>query len=112
MLRIIDMKKAFEFKRYSPELKGEVVFKVEDQLAPWNDGTFSLVVEKGEARLNKTSKLYQFSCDIRTISQIYCGYLDLIQAANIGQLTIKNNTDLLKINKYFRESTPYMSDRF
>jgi len=112
MLRIIDMKKAFEFKRYSPELKGEVVFEVEDQLTPWNDGTFSLTVEKGEACLNKTSKLCQFSCDIRTISQIYCGYLDLIQAANIGQLTIKNNTDLLKINKYFRESTPYMSDRF
>ncbi len=112
MLRIIDLKKAFESKRYSPELKGHVVFRIEDQLAPWNDGTFNLMVENGEASLNKTSKLCQFSCDIRTISQIYCGYFDLIQAAQIGQLTIKDNTNLLKINNYFRESTPYMSDRF
>lgn len=38
-------------KKYSPDLSGKVVFGVKDQIAEWNQGSFSLEVENGRAHV-------------------------------------------------------------
>ena len=112
MARIVDLITALESKKYPKELKGEVVFELNDKLGSWNDGTFSLAIEEGKGHAKRTNKKPDFSCDIKTFSQIYCGYIDLIQAASVGKLAVKNNNKLDKINKLFSEATPYLNDFF
>jgi len=112
MARIVDLIKALESKSYSKELRDEAVFELVDTKASWNNGIFSLTVEEGKGRAKITNKEPDFSCDIKTFSQIYCGYIDLIQAATLGKLEIKNTNKLDKINNLFPQAIPYLNDFF
>jgi predicted acetyltransferase len=112
MARIIDVKKAFEMKQYAPDIVGKVVFEVRDQILPWNHDRFILEIEGGRANVRNTKKNADFSCDINTLSQIFCGHLDLVQALGIGKILTSNIGQVATANRLFSELVPYMHDWF
>lgn len=110
--RVVDLKDALERKNYPADLKGTALFKITDPAAPWNSGTWSLSVNAGAGQVKKTRKNHDFACDIQTFTRIYCGYIDLLQAAELGKLEVTNPRKLPKIIPYFAAPTPYMNDYF
>jgi len=112
MARIVDLKSAWESKDYWPEARGEMVFQLEDSLASWNKGTFRLSVSNGQGKLEETQDPVDLSCDILTLTQIYCGYLNFEEAVAIGRVQIHDSRALELAHEIFRESRPYMNDIF
>lgn len=112
MARIVDVKKAFEMKRYAPDTAGKVVFDVKDEVMPFNHDRFALEVEGGRARVGRTRKKALFSCDINALSQIYCGHIDLVQALAVGKIQTADEEKVTAANHLFSELTPYMHDWF
>jgi predicted acetyltransferase len=112
MARIIDVKKAFEMKQYAPDVVGKVVFDVKDSILPSNHDRFMLEVEGGRGHVKRTKKNAHFSCDINTLSQIFCGHLDLVQALGIGKIVTPDIGKIATANRLFSELAPYMHDWF
>ncbi len=112
MARVVDVTAALETRRYPPALKSRAIFKIADRQAPWNNGTFLLSISGGAGRVKKTRSRADFACDIQTFSQIYCGHLDLLRAAEIGKIETSAPRKLPRINGYFATATPYMNDSF
>ena len=112
MARIVDVKKAFEMKQYAPDVVRKVVFDVKDPILPSNHDRFMLEVEGGRGRVKRTKKNAHFSCDINTLSQIFCGHLDLVQALQIGEILTSDIGKIATANRLFSELTPYMHDWF
>ena len=112
MARIVDVKKAFEMRQYAPDVVGKVVFDVKDSILPSNHDRFILEVEGGKGHVKRTNKNAHFSCDINTLTQIFCGHLDLVQALGIGRILTSDVGQIATANRLFSGSTPYMHDWF
>ncbi len=112
MARLVDVKLAWESKIYRPESKGQVVFQLQDALAPWNSGVFRLVVEGGRGTLEATKARADMTTNARTLSQIYCGYRTLEEAVESGRLEVHRPAMLEVGRALFHESRPYMNDIF
>jgi predicted acetyltransferase len=112
MLRVTDIKSAFAAKSYPEDIRGQVIFTVEDRVASWNNGTFSMQIEDGKAEVRKSTKPGLFSCNINTLSQLFSGYLDLNQAYSIGAIQCSSPKKLVEANALFKASTPFMNDFF
>ena len=112
MARLVDVKLAWESKVYRPEIEGQVVFQLQDALAPWNSGIHRLVVEGGRGTLEPTKARADMSTDARTLSQIYCGYRTLEEAVESGRLEVHRPAMVEVGRALFHESRPYMNDIF
>jgi predicted acetyltransferase len=53
MLRIVDAPGAIAARGWSPHLRGEVDLELDDPECPWNAGAYRLVLDQGEARLER-----------------------------------------------------------
>jgi predicted acetyltransferase len=51
MLRVVDLRAAFQARPYPARVAGRIVFEVDDPVCPWNSGTWRLEVAGGGARV-------------------------------------------------------------
>lgn len=86
MVRIINLPKALTTRFYTRGMSGERVIKVVDPLVPSNEEpiVFRLVDGRAETRPAAGSNP-QIETDIRTLSQILCGYLKAREARMLGR---------------------------
>ena len=87
MGRIINLSKALTTRFYNRTISGERVLKITDPLIPTNEDALIFRVVDGRPEVHSAKGLTpQIETDIRTFSQILCGYLSAKDAQYIGWL--------------------------
>lgn len=94
MARIINLKTALTKRFYARHMQGERIIKLTDPLIPDNEKpvSFRLVDGRAESHDAPEGKAPQIETDIRTFTQILCGYLPAIDAQRLGRLQADEDT--------------------
>jgi predicted acetyltransferase len=83
-LRVVNVEAALAGRRYAAD--GHLVLEVADEFCPWNVGRWSLAVEDGEARVDRTTDAAELACDITDLGAAYLGGFSFIQLADAGRV--------------------------
>jgi predicted acetyltransferase len=73
MHRPVDVVRAVTARGWPAAVRGRVAFRLADVLAPWNDGSWELVVEDGAGSLTPASDEPDLVLDVRGFGLLYCG---------------------------------------
>lgn len=94
MARIINLPKALTTRFYTRGISGERIIKVVDPLIPSNEEllVFRLVDGRAETRPASEGSKPQIETDIRTLTQILCGYLEAADARRLGRFKADEDT--------------------
>jgi predicted acetyltransferase len=93
MARIINLSKALTTRFYTRGMSGEKVLQVTDPLIPGNEETLTFRLVDGRAETHPTGdRKPNIETDIRTLSQILCGYLKATDARRLGWFRADENT--------------------
>jgi predicted acetyltransferase len=94
MARITTLNNALTKRFYARHMQGERVIKLTDPLVPGNEEviSFRLVDGRAESKPARPGKEPQVEADIRTFTQILCGYLPAIDAQRLGRLKADEDT--------------------
>lgn len=88
MLRLVDLKPAFEQRPWPGAPDGALTFAVTDAQAPWNQGTWRLSFESGHATLSPApTATPDLTTHITTLAQLYAGFVKPGEAVRTGRLT-------------------------
>lgn len=120
MFRLVDVAAALSQRPYPGQVRTSLRLRVFDETAPWNQGPLLLQVEGGRGRVlsgedalsEGPSATEELSCDIQTLSQLYCGYVSPRQALQLGRLELDGQTSLEALEAAFAIDRPHMSDYF
>ena len=89
-LRVVDVKPALEARSYAAP--GSLVFKLDDQLCPWNAGTWKIeVAEGGRASVSQTNEEAEIGLSARDLGAVYLGgvtFSELARALQISELKV------------------------
>ena len=88
MLRLVDLPAALQARPWPSGLAGQVAFRVEDPICPWNTGTWRLELEGGQGRVEPApgpgpGSVGPGNADIRGLAPLFTGFAipdDLIRA--------------------------------
>jgi predicted acetyltransferase len=86
--RIVDVAEVLSTISYPKEINTELVFRVKDNLAPWNNNVFHLTVVNGRAKIQETKRPPNFIIDIGAFSQLVFGRLSVGDLKYQGRLDI------------------------
>lgn len=123
MLRLVDVERALTERAWpSPDGKETASFSVavRDDVLSWNDNrTYRLEVAPGqtEAHLSVALGTEQAGlvCDVRTLAQLYAGYLSPKEAARLRKLEVRRPADLEMAQRLFSPADQpgaFMNDWF
>lgn len=100
-LRIVDVDKALAARGY--DLDGEVTFTVsDDDLCPWNNATWAVVVKDGEANVTKTdASSSQFEITTTALASLFCGYSTASELERSGRIVCDDKEALRKVDALF-----------
>ncbi len=112
MGRIVDVKQAFEAKVHPPSLAGQVRIGLKDEFCSWNNGSFTLKIDGGEAVVTPGTAEVDFTTDIKCLSAIYIGFMTLEGAHDLGKIQDISMADVKKLSPLFVERTPYLINFF
>lgn len=70
-LRVLDVEKSLNGRRYRGT--GRIVFSIQDELCPWNDGTYRLDIEDGHPTCSRTDAAPDLHLDPWSLGSIYLG---------------------------------------
>lgn len=113
MARIVDLEKFIDQYPFKPDtIEREWIFKIDDPLLTWNQGTFKLTIEKdGKGKITRTSAKVDDRIDIQTMTTMLLGYKRPDYLQKIGRLSCSSETlDMLEDS--IEQQTPYFSDYF
>jgi predicted acetyltransferase len=85
MLRLVDLAAAFAGRPYPAGMDGEVAFTVEDAVCPWNQGSWRLLLEAGQAEVSRTGSAPAGRAHPRGLAALFTGFADpgLLAAAGL-----------------------------
>ncbi len=112
MGRISDVSGFFTSLKLDAALEGSVVITVEDSLAAWNKGTWSISVDQGQVSARKTDAPAQLSCDIAVLSQMALGWLSAGRAVQAGLLSVDFPAAVEIWDRLFPASLTWMNEHF
>ncbi len=110
-LRIVDVTQALAERGYVND--GALTIAVsEDQLAPWNTGTWDLVVQAGKATLTKSLTTADITLSIKALATLYAGFRTASDLSRAGLVT-GDRTALFLADKLFATPhKPHCPDNF
>ncbi|GAA4850050.1 GNAT family N-acetyltransferase [Paenibacillus vulneris] len=113
MARIVDVVQFIEQYPFKPDTeKREWIFKLEDPLLTWNQGTFALRISpSGKGEINRTLEHSSSRIDIQTLTTMLLGYKRPDYLSKIGRITCTSET-LDMLEDAIEQQTPYFSDYF
>ena len=114
--RVVDVERALRGRlRSFPAGEHRLTFRVEDELLPENREPVALHPgnDGWEIRSARPTDPY-LRMDIRTFSQVFCGYMSPVEAVSQGLATASSPTALETAETLFAPGEPYLSelDRF
>lgn len=107
MARLVDVPAAFARRTFSAEIGGTIVVDLRDPVLEANTGTFQIRFESGHAEVAPTTDSATASCDIVTLSQLFCGVLRAADARWYGQLT-GDDASIALLDRAFGGVTPFI----
>lgn len=113
MARIVDIKEFIERYPFKPDNRKRVWnFTLSDPLLPWNQGGFTLTIDRhGHGTVESSPKRFRDQIDIQTMTTMLLGYKNPDYLNKIGRLRCSEATvDMLE--DAIEQQTPYFSDYF
>ena len=107
--RIVDVKGALEKLSYDKKIQGHAVFFVEDPLADWNTGTFSLTVKEGKAVVESVKEGATIRMTIGALALLVFGTLDAKALAFYNKLTAREE-DIDFLDRLFPKTETYINE--
>jgi predicted acetyltransferase len=105
LARVIDIEKAIPLRGYNED--GELVFKiVDDNMCPWNNGTWHMEISNGKGIVKKTDKTPEVSMSINSFAMILFGQVSAARAMRMGMLEVIKEDALTAYDRLLR--TEYM----
>lgn len=104
MLRVVDVKRAFEARGYPLSMQGETHLDVRDDLIPANQGRWVVRVEGGRATVGAGGR-GDLKLGIGALAPLYSGYMSVEQLVAAG-FAEGNTTSVIPTG------TPWMSDMY
>jgi predicted acetyltransferase len=92
-LRLVDVARALEARRYSHE--GRIVLEIRDEFAQWNDGTYELDGGPDGARCQAAGAAPDLSMRVEDLAAVYLGAVSFRALAAAGRV-IERNPGALK----------------
>jgi predicted acetyltransferase len=91
MLRLVDLPAALQARPWPSGVAGQVSFRVQDPVCPWNAGTWQLELSGGQARVEPESSgaVPGATADVRGLASLFTGFAgpdDLVRAGLLGGL--------------------------
>jgi predicted acetyltransferase len=99
-LRIVDVKAALESRTYSAD--GDLTVRVNDEFCPWNDGTYRLTVESGEATVAETDASPDLALDADALGAAYLGGVTFSTLAAASRAESPSADQLARADAMFR----------
>ncbi|MCM3631807.1 MULTISPECIES: GNAT family N-acetyltransferase [Paenibacillus] len=113
MARIVDIEQFIAKYPFKPDItEREWTFTLNDPLLSWNQGTFTLQIDKnGKGSITRSTKQNEDSISIQTMTTMLLGYKRPEYLRKIGRIKCAPETlDLLE--DAIEQHTPYFSDFF
>jgi predicted acetyltransferase len=110
MLRIVSVPGALKARGYPIGVEAEIHLDIEDDIIPQNNGRFILKVKDGKGTVKKGGD-GNIKVDIRTLAQMYAGYLAPIELKKSGKLDASDE-DCLKAMPVFAGPRPWIRNDF
>ena len=92
MVRLVDVPDALEALSYPEDAALDLVLRVEDPLADWNDDAYRLVIDDGAASVEETDATPDAAVSVGGLSQLYVGYRSAEDLATVGDLDAPADT--------------------
>jgi predicted acetyltransferase len=86
MVRLVDVPDALEALSYPEPAALDVVLRVEDSFADWNNDAYRLVVEDGAASVERADATPDAAVSVAGLSQLYVGYRSAEALETVGEL--------------------------
>jgi predicted acetyltransferase len=114
MLRVIDFEAAMRWRRAAREDDVcEVVLRIEDELAPWNDGTWRAGIAEGRTHAARVDEEPEIEVSARVLGSLFNGYLRPSVAHESGMVTASNADALDRADRIFAaRKAPFFTDHF
>lgn len=117
MARVVDVRKALELFSYNIKEKVSFTIAVRDRYAEWNNGLFSVDVEKDYVKVKLLTNQIEdsireadISVSIGALSQILLGFLSLDESVELGFANLK--ADRFDLITLFGSRVTFITDRF
>lgn len=94
MSRVINASRAFELMK-KPAGEGAAVIRVDDDTAPWNDGTWKLRWDMSGCEVSAAQQEPDLTCSAPALAQLVTGYLPFEQLALRQDVEVSGNIDTL-----------------
>lgn len=115
MVRIVDVPAALEAVPYPDVEHVDLTLAVEDEHAPWNDGTFAVRVRDGEATVEATEATpgtADATLGVGTLSQLYVGHHAVGRAREVGDLHVGDADVARTLGALFPERPVFLPEGF
>ncbi len=114
LLRIVDVEAALRQRRPAgAALDLELTLRVEDDSAPWNQGTWRVRVAEGTASVERTEAPADLTLSATVLAPLFDNYLRPSRAAACGMLAAKDEDALRRADAYFATLfPPYFPDQY
>ena len=98
-IRLVDVAAALEARRYSHE--GRIVIEIDDEFAPWNDGTYELEGSPHGATCRPTGAEPDLSMRVEDLAATYLGAVSFRSLARAGRVTERGPDTLTTADAMF-----------
>ncbi|GAB3031343.1 GNAT family N-acetyltransferase [Natronobiforma cellulositropha] len=112
MVRLVDVSEALEALSYPAGETERVTIAVEDPLAAWNDGTFTLAVTDGEATCRPSSEPPEVTLDVGTLSQLAVGARRVETLERTERLSSTDAAGVETLGRLFPPEPVYLREFF
>lgn len=87
MHRPVDLVGAIEGRTWPVGASGRAVFAVQDDMAPWNTGTWAVEVDGGKAQVRRTTGDASVHLTVGGFASLYCGLATVASLRESGHVT-------------------------
>jgi predicted acetyltransferase len=115
MLRLVDLPAALQARPWPSGVAGQVAFRVEDPVCPWNTGTWRLELANGRARVEPAAAPGSGpgatpAADIRGLASLFTGFASPDDLVRAGLLTGFDPAALELLRAGFASPRPWTAE--
>ncbi|MDQ3856294.1 MAG: sterol carrier protein domain-containing protein, partial [Chloroflexota bacterium] len=110
LVRVVDVPAALQARGYLEGVEAELHLRVVDDVLPWNNGSFVLVVSEGPAEVREGGR-GDLTLDVRGLAPLYSGYLSAHGLVTAGYAE-GDASALALASTVFAGPVPWMAEGF